>query len=240
MTSYSQFGEDLLLWKYFGGRNHGFYLEAGANHPTLCSQTWLFEQNGWTGILVEPLAANCEVLRRERPRSRVFQLALGAPDQCGRAQFSVAAGSDALSGFALQDGVSRERIEVVEVRTLDQVLAEAGNPQLDFVSLDVEGAELEVLNGFDLPRHRPAVLLVEDHLQRLSVHRWIVGRGYRLVKRTGCNSWYVPRGASFSLSTAGERFHLWKEIRIDTPVRIARFFFKRRSARRRQAATASS
>jgi|SRR5581483_1932419 FkbM family methyltransferase len=236
MNSYSQFGEDLLLWKYFGGRKQGFFLEAGANHPTLCSQTWLFEQNGWTGILVEPLTANCEVLRRERPRSRVFQLALGSPEQCGRARFSVAAGSDALSGLVLQDGVSRERTEEVEIRTLDQVLTEAGNPKLDFVSLDVEGAELEVLNGFDLPRHRPAVLLIEDHLQRLSVHRWIVGRGYRLVKRTGCNNWYVPRGAAFSLSTPQERFQLWKEIWLDTPVRCVRFFFKRRFARRRLAA----
>jgi FkbM family methyltransferase len=240
MNSYSQFGEDLLLWKYFGERRQGFFLEAGANHPTLRSQTWLFEQNGWTGILVEPLAANCALLRRERPHSRVFQLALGSPEQCGRARFSVAAGSDAYSGLVLQDGVAQERTEEVEIRTLDQVLAEAANPKLDFVSLDVEGAELDVLNGFDLPRHQPGVLLVEDHLQRLGLHRWIVGRGYRLVKRTGCNSWYVPGGAPFSLNTAGERFQLWKEIQIDTPVRIARFFFKRRSARRRQTPIASS
>jgi hypothetical protein len=39
MNSYSQFGEDLLLWEYFGARPEGFFVEVGANHPTKCSQT---------------------------------------------------------------------------------------------------------------------------------------------------------------------------------------------------------
>src|ERR1017187_5507645 len=66
MSSYSQSGEDLLLWEYFGARTNGFFLEAGANHPTKLSQTWLFELHGWKGILVEPLAKNCELLRQHR------------------------------------------------------------------------------------------------------------------------------------------------------------------------------
>ncbi len=137
--SYSQFGEDLMLWEYFGRKTNGCFVEAGANHPTQGSQTWLFEQQGWSGILIEPLARHCELLRRLRPASRVFQVALGAPDQRGRARFAVAAGSDALSGLKVQPGVVAERFEDVEVRTLDDVLAETGNPKLDFVSLDVEG-----------------------------------------------------------------------------------------------------
>jgi FkbM family methyltransferase len=236
MNSFSQFGEDVLLWRHFGGRTEGFFVEAGANHPTKCSQTWLLEQHGWKGILVEPIAANCKLLRELRPASRVFQLALGPPEQRGRARFNVAAGNDGLSALAVRDGVVVERVEEVEVRTLDEVLAEAGNPKLDLVSLDVEGFELQVLRGFDLARHRPAMLLVEDHLQRLGVHRHLVRCGYRLVKRTGCNNWYVPGDAKFTLNTRWERFGLWKEIHLDTPVRCVRFFFKRRwSGQRRPA-----
>ncbi len=228
MESYSQFGEDRLLWTYFGGKTDGLFLEAGANHPTVCSQTWLLEQRGWRGFLVEPLAANCQLLRQSRPGSRVFQCALGAPKQRGRALFSVAAESDALSGLVLNDGVTARRVDEVEVRTLDEVLADAGNPKLDFVSLDVEGAELQVLQGFDLERHRPAVLLVEDHLQQMRVHFHLVRRGYRLVKRTGCNNWYVPAAVPFPLTRGWEKLGLAKEIWLDTPVRCVRFFFKRR------------
>jgi len=227
MQSYSQFGEDVLLWQHFGRRTNGFFVEIGANHPTLFSQTWLFEQQGWTGILVEPLAAKCALLRAHRPHSRVFQAAIAAPEQRGRAKFTVAAGDDMLSGLTVDPRTTAAAVEEVQVRTLDDVLAEAGHPRIDLLSIDVEGLELQVLRGFDLERYRPAVMLVEDHLQRLEVHRHLVGRGYRLVKRTGCNNWYVPREAEFSLSTPGERFLLWKEIHLDTPVRCVRFFFKR-------------
>lgn len=231
MKSYSQFGEDMLLWEHFRGKAGGFFVEVGANHPTQFSQTWLFEQQGWRGILVEPLAAKCELLRRARPGSRVFQVAVGAPEQRGRARFTIAAGDDMLSGLTVPPGVAAARVEEVEVRTLDEVLAEAGNPPLDLVSIDVEGAELAVLRGFDLARHRPAVLLVEDHLQRLRLHRYLQRQDYQLRKRTGCNNWYLPAGTNFTLTGRGELLRLWKEINLDTPVRCLRFALKRRFQR---------
>ena len=217
--SYSQFGEDVLVWEYFGARTNGFFLEAGANHPTKCSQTWLFELHGWKGILVEPIAKNCELLRRHRPGSRVFQCALGAPEQRGRVKFNVAADNDGLSGLVVNDGVTVERVEEVELRTLDEVLAEAGNPKLDLVSLDVEGLELQVLRGFDLARHHPAILLVEDHLQNLSVHRHLVRNGYRLVKRTGLNNWYIPKKQPFRMASRVERLLLFRKMFLSLPFR---------------------
>lgn len=225
-----------MLWEHFHGKTNGFFVEAGANHPTLRSQTFLLEQRGWKGILVEPIAEKFELIRQERPKSRAFRLALGAPEQRGRAKFSVAAGNDEASGLVVNAEVRVARVEEVEVKTLDDVLAEAGNPKLDLVSIDVEGTELDVLRGFDLARHRPAILLVEDHLQKMQVHRHITRNGYRLVKRTGCNNWYVPRGAEFKLTSASERFALRKEIWLDTPVRCIRFFFKRRRAAGKAAA----
>ena len=231
MNSYSQSGEDLLLWEYFGARTNGFFLEAGANHPTKLNQTWLFELHGWKGILVEPLAKNCALLRQHRPGSRVFQCALGAPEQRGRAQIKVAGGDDALSGLVVDDDVIVERMEEVEVRTLDEVLAEAGNPKLDFMSLDVEGFELQVLRGFDLTRHRPAVILIEDHLENLLVHRHLVQHGYRVVKRTGVNNWYVPKGQPFHMTTWRERLKLFRKMFLGLPFRKIRLSLRRRKHR---------
>jgi FkbM family methyltransferase len=226
--SVAQFGEDLLLWEFFQKRTNGFFIEVGANHPTRFSQTWFLEQRGWRGLLIEPLAAKCELLRQQRPGSQVFQVAAGAPEQRGRARFAVAEEDDMLSGLNLKPGLKAERMEEVQVTTLDDLLAEAQAPALDFVSIDVEGAELDVLRGFDLVHHGPKLVLLEDHLQQLAVHRHMVRDGYRLVKRTGCNNWYVPRSARFDLSSPVEKLLLTKEIWLDTPVRCARFFFKRR------------
>ncbi|MDE3066832.1 MAG: FkbM family methyltransferase [Verrucomicrobiota bacterium] len=233
MNSYSQFGEDLLLWKYFGGKSEGFFVEVGANHPTLCSQTWFFEQRGWRGMLVEPIARNCELLRQQRPGSRVFQCALSAPEQRGRARLNVAAGGDGLSGLVVNDGVVVERVEEVEVRTLDEILAEAGNPKLDFVSIDVEGMELQVLRGFDLSRHRPTVLLVEDWLHGLGVQRHLARHGYRVVKRTGVNNWYVPKGQPFYMATWTERLKLFRKMYLGLPFRKIKLARRRRKRRQR-------
>jgi FkbM family methyltransferase len=217
--SFSQFGEDRLVWRHFGARPHGYFVEIGANHPRHYSQTWLLESRGWEGLLVEPLGAKCALLRRERPRSRVVQAALGAPEQRGRVRFHVAADDDMLSSLAPEPGVDTAATEEVELRTLDDVLAEAGRPAIDFLSIDVEGHELSVLRGFDLARHRPRLILIEDHLHHLRVHRHLQHGGYRLVKRTGCNNWYVPVGEPFALSGFFERLALWKEIHLDTPLR---------------------
>jgi hypothetical protein len=119
-------------------------------------------------------------------------------------------------------------VEEVEVRTLDDVLADAGSPEIDFMSLDVEGFELQVLRGFDLARHRPAMLLVEDHLENLLVHRHLARHGYRVVKRTGENNWYVPKRLPFHMTTRLERFKLFRKMFLGLPFRKIRFSLQRR------------
>ena len=82
----------------------------------------------------------------------------------------------------------------VPVRTLDDILEEAKAPTpIDFVSIDVEGHEVEVFSGFDLARWRPRLILVEDHVTSLATHRALTRAGYRLIRRTGLNGWYVPQ-----------------------------------------------
>jgi len=67
--------EGELIWEFFRRNPNGFFVEVGANDPHNGSQTWLLEQRGWRGILVEPLSRFYEALQAARPRSRVFQVA---------------------------------------------------------------------------------------------------------------------------------------------------------------------
>jgi FkbM family methyltransferase len=220
--SFSQFGEDLVVWDFFERRTDGFFVEVGANDPVQFSQTWLLEKRGWTGLLVEPLAVRCARLRAARPRSRVHQVAAGAPAQRGQLELQVPE-DDMFSSLRPRDKApGGGKTELVTVTTLDDVLASEGRPALDFVSIDVEGLELEVLEGFALERHRPRLILMEDHFKSLAVHTHLVARGYELVKRTGCNNWYVPAGTPFRFTTWPERLRLWKRLRLNTPWNIAR------------------
>ena len=191
MQSYSQYGEDLILWDYFNGKQDGFFIEIGANHPTALSNTWFFEQRGWRGILIEPLPDRCRELRKLRHRSQIIEAALGGPENRGTAALKVAA-EHTLSGLVLKPDVECLGEITVTLVTLDDVLTAAGNPRIDFITIDVEGTELDVMRGFALEQHRPRVLLVEDQWQSPGLHNHLCARGYRIVHRTGVNSWYIP------------------------------------------------
>jgi hypothetical protein len=77
--STSQIFENFLVWDFFKRKNKGFFIEVGANYPFIRSQTWLLEHSGWQGILVEPLSECCELLKKLRKNSRVFQVAVTSP-----------------------------------------------------------------------------------------------------------------------------------------------------------------
>ena len=228
MTATCREGE--LIWKFFERRTEGFFVEVGANDPQNSSQTWFLESNGWRGILIEPLSRFYESLRAARPRSRVFQVACASPGHPPTAQLLVGENSEhsSLRPNAVDADTRYVENETVRLMTLDEVLVEAGNPRLDFVSIDVEGLQLEVLRGFDLNRHKPPLLFVEDHLLNWSTHFYLCRRGYRLVKRTQLNNWYVPVGTPFHLSTAAERLRLWRKVWPGTPARMFKAWLRHR------------
>ena len=228
--SYAQWGEDRLVWDHFHRKPRGFFIEVGANDPINLSQTYLLEQNGWEGILVEPQAECCHRLRQVRPRSKVIQAACGAPAQKGKALFRVAASHDRsmLAAQTPDEDVTFTGTVEVDLITLDDLLAERGNLKPDFVSIDVEGGELEVLKGFNLAKHHPSLLVVEDHVEHLRLHSYLRAQGYKLVKRTGSNNWYVPQEAAFPVSFA-ERLRLFRKMYLATPPRkLKRMLHRRR------------
>ena len=226
------------MWDYFHCKPRGFFIEVGANDPISLSQTYLLEQNGWEGILVEPQAECCRRLRQARPRSTVIQAACGAPAQKGKALFRVATSHDRsmLATQTPDEDVTFAGTVEVELTTLDALLAERGDPKPDFVSIDVEGGELAVLQGFNLAKHQPGLLVVEDHVHDLRLHAYLRAHGYKLVKRTGSNNWYVPKEAAFPVGLA-ERLRLFRKMYLATPLRQLKRW---RSSSRRTRAEGSS
>jgi FkbM family methyltransferase len=141
--------------EFFAPRAPEFFVEVGANHPWLGSQTWHLEQRGWRGILVEPLPEHAGRLRETRTAT-VYAVACSSPQNADKVLPFYA--DDALSGLDPEKMAPWAKPEVIEVpvRTLDSVLDEAGAPQpLDFLSIDVEGHEVDVLRGFDFARWAP-------------------------------------------------------------------------------------
>src|ERR1019366_2367741 len=168
----------------------------------------------------------------------VIQAACGAPAQKGKALFRVATSHDRsmLATQTPDEDVTFAGTVEVELTTLDALLAERGDPKPDFVSLDVEGGELAVLQGFNLAKHQPGLLVVEDHVHDLRLHAYLRAHGYKLVKRTGSNNWYVPKEAAFPVGLA-ERLRLFRKMYLATPLRQLKRW---RSSSRRTRAEGSS
>jgi FkbM family methyltransferase len=213
--------------EFFGHGACGFFVEVGANEPELESQTWHLEQAGWTGVLVEPQPALAEKLRHSR-RAQVVEAACTSPAHAGESMaLHIAGPYSSFSAALMVTGVEAETVIKVETHTLDDILVGAGAPvPLDFLSIDVEGHELEVLRGFDFARWRPRLILIEDHVADLSKHRFLRRAGYRLVRRSSYNGWYVPQDAAFDLSWLGH-WQLLRKYYLGLPVR------KLRDAKRR-------
>jgi FkbM family methyltransferase len=226
--------EQELVRNFFAGVRSGFFVEVGANRPRDQSQTWHLEQLGWTGILIEPQPDLAGDLCRVRS-AKVFAVACSSPENAGRRmQLHVAGPLSALDRDRMAPGAQPEGVVEVPVRTLDDILLEAHAPVgFDFLSIDVEGHELEVLSGFDFALWRPRLVLLEDHVGNLSKHRFLRAAGYRLVRRFDNNGWYVPADATIQLSSR-ERWPIVRKYYLALPFRIARNASRRLRRRLRE------
>ena len=219
--------EQHLVREFFGDNTKGFFVDVGANEPRRGSQSWHLEQSGWTGILIEPQPELANTLRAARS-AKVFAVACSSPDNAGRnLPLHLAGGASSLNRDRMTPGAVPEKSIDVPVRTLDKILAEAGAPvPLDFLSIDIEGHEIEALSGFDFGRWRPRLLLVEDHVSDLSKHRFLRRSGYRLVRYTNNNGWYVPRGTPINVGWQ-DRWEVLRKYYVALPFRVIRNFSRR-------------
>ena len=239
-TVFPDTAEEALKAEFFAGARSGFFVEVGANDPQRGSQSWPLEQIGWTGILVEPQPDLAAQLRQQR-KARVVAAACSSPENAGGTMTLYLSGphSSLRPELAVARSIAHGTIDV-PTRTLDDILAEAGAPTpLDFVSIDVEGHEVEVLRGFDILRWRPRLILVEDHVTNLATHRYLSGAGYRLIRRTGLNGWYVPADQAPSVGLFGG-WQIARKYYLALPFRLLREHKRRLQARVRRGRGAST
>ena len=213
--------ETRLKEEYLGAQK-GFFVDVGANDPKAISQTWHLEQSGWTGILIEPQPDLAQQLREQR-RARVFACACSSPENAGKMlPFQVSGIHSSLNLDFFVAGMRKSDLIEVPVRTLDDILTEANAPSpIDLMSIDVESHEIEVLNGLTLPRWRPRLILIEDLAFDLRIHKLLQSRGYKWVRRTGLNGWYVPADVAFPVSVFG-RWQFVRKHYLGVPFRLFR------------------
>jgi FkbM family methyltransferase len=204
--SYAQNLEDYHLAKLFEGQPSGFYVDVGAGHPVGDNVSFHFYLQGWRGIIVEPQERLAALYAHVRPRDIAVCSLLG--ERTGEAEFHEV---DRLHGFsttveqharrAEQFGASY-RTRRMPVTTLAALCEAHAVGAIDFLKVDVEGAEAEVLRGGDWRRYRPKIVLVEaiaPGSMAPSHEEWepiLTGSEYRFAFFDGLNRFYVADEAA--------------------------------------------
>jgi len=208
--SYAQQGEDLVVMDILERRRvrQATYLDVGAYHPTIGSNTYNFYKAGGRGVLVEPNPAFADLLRTRRPRDTVLEVGIG-PSGAAEADYYVVAGDNQLNTF------SKEQAEGIKARHGPKAIAKVIKRALvpindilakhfaaaapDFMSIDVEGLDLAILSSMDFGRFRPYVICVETSMQDGKVNQGILellaAKDYDLRGGSFVNTVFVNRRA---------------------------------------------
>lgn len=199
--SYAQRLEDYHLDLVFADQPAGIYVDIGAGHPIADNVSYWFYLKGWRGLVVEPQQRLAALYAHVRPRDTAFCGLVGRQD--GEADFHVVDRMHGLSttlqshaAAAAGLGASFTTIKA-PVRTLAALCAEHGIAHADFLKIDVEGAEADVIAGNDWDRFRPRLLVIEAAAPGSAADDWrvwepvLLANRYRFAFFDGLNRFYV-------------------------------------------------
>jgi FkbM family methyltransferase len=207
--SYSQCGEDLLVNYVFNLRNipKPSYIDIGANHPYFLSNTALFYSKGCSGINIEANPQLMSNFNRFRKRDRNINAGIGPVRDkmdfyiMNDATLSTFSKSEA-DGLVKEGNYSITQKISVDLVTISEILEKYNNNAFpDFLSIDVEGLDLQILQSIDFTRYWPKVICVEAAeyspigagARRDDIIDFLVSKGYYEYANTNLNAIMVKR-----------------------------------------------
>jgi len=207
LISYAQRYEDLHLMRCFPATAQGFYVDVGAGHPVYDNVSFAFYLKGWSGVTVEPNPWLARLSRAVRPRDRHVEALVGSAS--GKADLHLVREFHGLSTMiaehaeaALRELGKRSDVITARMTTLAEVCAEGVPAAFEFLKIDVEGAEKDVLAGGDWRRYRPKLVVVEALTPVTLAPAWcqweplLTQQGYRHAWFDGLNRYYVAEEAT--------------------------------------------
>lgn len=208
--SYSQFGEDLLVdyvMTAIAGKPGFTYLDIGTNDPAAGNNTYLFYQRGQRGVCVEPDPAIWKNIKNKRGRDTVLHAGIGTGTEKKGDLYIFPAGYTGWNTFSKEEaeakkaesGIGYTVFENIPMLPVNEVIATHFTGSPDFISIDVEGLDMAILQTLDFEKYRPAIICVEtaafstDHqgAKRRDIMDLVLSKGYTVYADTFINTIFV-------------------------------------------------
>lgn len=197
---YSQHGEDKVIESFFKNKTNGVCIEVGAYDGVSSSNSLYFEKLGWRALCIEPNPVafnNCKRIRKE-----CINCCIGQDDKknVDFTIFHLGSNTSAISSLEPDDRLIKSHAHMItnkssckiDVRSLTSLLDEITFPQqIDFVSIDTENTELDVLKGFDLQKYDVKLLIIENNYNESFCEEYLKHFGYTKVQRLAVNDFFV-------------------------------------------------
>ena len=193
--TYSMHGEDLIIQKYFKDKKNGLYVDLGCYHPIQYNNTLLLYQNGWEGINVDINKFSIKLFDFCRPKD--INLNIAVSNKNSEIDFYFQKKLSLLSTIiktqsdvAFQGKIKKSKILS---QTLTKILdnSKYKNRKIDFLDLDIEGADLEALESLDFSRYKPEMICAEivdknqpindDNLKNSNIYKFLIAKSYSKI-----------------------------------------------------------
>ena len=202
--SQAQLRQDIFVLSETGFKRDGFFVEFGATDGKTLSNTWLLEKHfGWTGILAEPARVWRDKLAAERSAKIEFDCVWARTGEELEFVETSWAELSTVAEFSDHDHHARSRKSgkhySVKTVSLNDLLERHDAPaRMDYLSIDTEGSELDILSALDFDRYRFSIITCEHNFtpNRERIHALLTGKGYvrKFEDVSKFDDWYVLAG----------------------------------------------
>jgi len=212
-AAYAHWGEDLVVSFLLSDKRNGFYVDVGCYHPTLYSNTQLLFEAGWRGVNIDPNPFMIEQFKVVRPNDINLNVAISDSDVSEIDYFifndwgSSNTASVRFAGEVCRNqNVAVQKSLRVPCETLANIFAKhCAGVAVDFLNVDVEDLDMEVLRSNDWAKNRPTVVAVEDFQfdfsepQRSPIFAFLTSKHYNMVSRNIYSSVFVADESGIKL-----------------------------------------
>ena len=186
--SYAMDNEDTAVLNYFKDKKNGFYVDVGCYHPIHRNNTYLLHKKNWNGINIDTSQFSIELFDYLRPNDLNYNCAISNKNkfiklfyQKELSQLSTTKKDQAETVF--QGNIKEKEIQAF---TLDEILSrdKYKNSKIDFLDIDVEGADLKVLEGLSFDKFKPELVCVEIHakeIKKSDIYNFLIDKNYELL-----------------------------------------------------------